>query len=109
MAQDDPSAARDQVARIRASVEKFGGFPEMGRVGQIESTREFAPPGTLFIVVYRVEAERIVIVRVLQAARSIPSPDGFQEWLVGSSASGANLPEASGRQVETARPGPPLR
>lgn len=72
IAQDNPTAARDQVIRIRAAIDKLGGFPEMGRVGRIEGTREFPPPRTPFVVVYRVEAARIVIVRVLHGRQRYP-------------------------------------
>lgn len=72
IAQDNPSAARDQVARIRAAIDKLGGFPEMGRGGRIEGTREFPPPRTPFVVIYRVNPEQIVIVRVLHGRQKYP-------------------------------------
>lgn len=72
IAQDNPTAARDQVARIRAAIDKLGGFAEMGRVGRIAGTREFPPPRTPFVVVYRIVAERLVIVRVLHGRQKYP-------------------------------------
>lgn len=72
IARDNPTAARDQVARIRATIDKLGGFPKMGRVGRIPGTREFRPPRTPFVVVYRAEGERLVIVRVLHGRQKYP-------------------------------------
>jgi toxin ParE1/3/4 len=72
IAKDNPAAARDQVARVRATINRLGEFPEMGRPGRVTGTREVSPPRTPFVVIYRVEQECIVILRVLHERQSYP-------------------------------------
>lgn len=72
IARESPLAAREQVARIRASIDKLARFPEMGREGRVTGTRELAAPRTPFVVVYRTEPERIIILRVLHGRQRYP-------------------------------------
>jgi toxin ParE1/3/4 len=48
-------------------------FPEMGRVGRIDNTREFVISKTSYIVVYRIKGDDIQVLRVLHTARLWPS------------------------------------
>jgi plasmid stabilization system protein ParE len=41
-------------------------------MGRVEGTRELVIAGTAFVVVYRVEAERVEVLAVLHAARKWP-------------------------------------
>lgn len=72
IAQDSPAAAREQVARIRRSIDQLALFPEMGREGRVTGTRELAAPRTPFVVVYRTEPGRITILRVLHGRQPYP-------------------------------------
>lgn len=72
IAQDSPAAAREQVARIRNSIDQLAQFPESGREGRVMDTRELAAPRTPFIIVYRTEPARIVILRVLHGRQNYP-------------------------------------
>ncbi len=46
--------------------------PLAGRVGRMNASREFAVAGTPYLVVYRVAADSIVIIRILHGARKWP-------------------------------------
>jgi len=72
IAQDSPAAARAQVARIRDSIAMLEAFPDTGREGRVPGTRELAAPRTPFVVVYRTEPARIVILRVLHGRQRYP-------------------------------------
>ncbi|WP_267213476.1 type II toxin-antitoxin system RelE/ParE family toxin [Chelatococcus asaccharovorans] len=72
IARDNPGAAREQVARIRRSINQLATFPDMGRPGRIEGTRELAAPRTQFVIVYRTEPQRVVILRVLHGRQKYP-------------------------------------
>ena len=69
--QSEKSAALVET-RIRREAELLSAFPLSGRVGQNPGTRERVVGRTPFILVYRVEAEQIRILRVLRGARSWP-------------------------------------
>lgn len=56
IASDSPAAAREQVARIRSSIDQLARFPEMGREGRVTGTRELAAPRTPFVVVDQASA-----------------------------------------------------
>ena len=58
IAQDSPAAARAVVERLLDSIEHLGSFPNMGRIGRDEATREWPVPRLPYIVVYEVAAER---------------------------------------------------
>ena len=59
---------------IEAAVSRLADFPESAKPGRVSGTRELVVPATPFIVVYRIEAAGIVILRVLHGARKWP-PD----------------------------------
>jgi toxin ParE1/3/4 len=60
---------------IMASVERLSDFPESARKGRVQGTRELVITDTPFIVVYRIEAAAIVILRVLHHRQSWPGPE----------------------------------
>jgi toxin ParE1/3/4 len=72
IAADSPKAAIEQGDRIESQVETLATYPEMGREGRVAGTRELVVTRTPFVVVYRVRAERIEILRVLHGARMWP-------------------------------------
>ena len=69
VARENAAAAETLVEQIFAVVERLEQYPRMGRV---EGTRELVIAGTAFVVVYRVEAERVEVLAVLHAARKWP-------------------------------------
>jgi len=69
---DSPKTAASVDSRIESQVELLGRFPELGRPGRIENTRELVVPRTPFILAYRVEENSVLILRILRGAREWP-------------------------------------
>ena len=75
---DSPQAAVTVDDRIEEQVERLLQFPEMGRTGRIEGTRELVIQHTPYIVAYRVIGKVIRVLRVLHGAQRWPEemPEG---------------------------------
>jgi toxin ParE1/3/4 len=72
IAEENPSAARKIAQIIRSAAEKLADFPDLGRTGRVQGTRELVIAGTAYIVVYaRVENE-LWLVNVLHGRRQWP-------------------------------------
>lgn len=69
---DSPRAAVAVDDRIEEQVEWLLQFPEMGRIGRLEGTRELVIQHTPYIVAYRVMGEVIRVLRVLHGAQRWP-------------------------------------
>lgn len=78
---DSPQAAVTVDDRIEEQVERLLQFPEMGRIGRIEGTRELVIQNTPYIVAYRVIGEIIRVLRVLYGAQRWPEemPEGMEQ------------------------------
>ena len=61
VAHDKPEAAERLAMRIAAIVEALRNHPHLGRVGAEPGVRELVIGGTPYVVLYRVERERVVI------------------------------------------------
>ena len=72
IAQDNPTAAVSQGDRIAEQIEILQQHPQMGRPGRKQGTRELVISRTPFIVVYRIKAKRIELLRVLHGAQQWP-------------------------------------
>lgn len=72
IAQENPLAALDQLDEIELQTNLLATQPKMGRVGRIKGTRELVISRTPFIVVYRIEGQRIEILRFLHGAQKWP-------------------------------------
>jgi plasmid stabilization system protein ParE len=72
IAKNDAVAARNAVQRIQAAVDQLAEYPSMGRIGRVPLTRELIVGGTPWIIVYRLRAEMVEIIRVLHGAQSWP-------------------------------------
>ncbi len=73
IADHDPWAAIDVGDTILAVVERLADHPAMARPGRVAGTRELVVVGTPYIVVYRIEAAAVVILRVLHGAQRWPT------------------------------------
>jgi toxin ParE1/3/4 len=69
---DSPQAAIAVDERIREQVEILAQFPQSGRLGRVEGTRELVIGRTPYIVAYRVQGGTVRILRVLHGARRWP-------------------------------------
>jgi toxin ParE1/3/4 len=72
IARESPKAAVEQGDRIESQIETLSAYPAMGRQGRVAGTRELVVSRTPFVLVYRVRAERVEILRVLHGARMWP-------------------------------------
>jgi toxin ParE1/3/4 len=70
--EDNPSVAEKQVEMILRAVEQLVDFPEMGRPGRVNGTRELVIPGTPYIVAYRLNDATVRILALLHGARRWP-------------------------------------
>ena len=67
-----PWAAIDIGDAVLAAVARLADHPVMGRPGRVAGTRELPVVGTPYVVVYRVEAAAVVVLRILHGARRWP-------------------------------------
>ena len=71
IARENPSAARSVAQRVLDAVEnKIAHFPHVGREGRMTGTREWIVRGLPYIIVYRVEADAVVVLGVFHGARN---------------------------------------
>ncbi len=73
IAQDNPLAAQQVVARIVHAVGLLASQPALGRPGRVHSTRELSVPRTRYLIPYRVRGRRIEILRAFHTSRKLPS------------------------------------
>jgi addiction module RelE/StbE family toxin len=71
-----PQAAITVDERIRVQVEALARFPESGRPGRVEGTRELVIARTPYIGAYRVAFDVVRILRVLHGAQRWPEEIG---------------------------------
>jgi toxin ParE1/3/4 len=69
---DSPRAAVAMDDRIQEHVERLRQFPETGRPGRIEGTRELVIDRTPYIAAYQIIETKVRILRVLHGARLWP-------------------------------------
>jgi toxin ParE1/3/4 len=69
VARDKPEAAERLAMRIVALVEALRNHPYLGRVGAEPGIRELVIGGTPYIVLYRVQGQRVIISTVWHAAQ----------------------------------------
>jgi addiction module RelE/StbE family toxin len=67
---EDKSAARSVVEKIYHSCLNIEIFPLAGRVGIVDSTREFVIPKTKYIIVYKVVDTRVIVIGLYHTAMS---------------------------------------
>jgi toxin ParE1/3/4 len=70
IAEDSPSAARTFMAHVKKSVSQLSKFPNSGRPGRIEGTRELIAGKHPCIIAYRARHQRVEI--VIHTARLWP-------------------------------------
>ena len=73
IAQDNPQAAQQVVARIVYAVDLLKHQPGLGRPGRVPGTRELPVANTRYLIPYRVRGQRIEILRVFHTSRKPPS------------------------------------
>jgi toxin ParE1/3/4 len=69
---ENPVAAARVDSIIEAQAEPLTEFPEMGRKGRIDGTRELVVAGLPYMLVYRIDGDYVHILRVLHTAQQWP-------------------------------------
>jgi len=69
---DDPRVAAMVDDRIAAATRRLIDFPNSGRPGRVESTRELVIARTSYIAPYRIEGDVVRILRIIHGARIWP-------------------------------------
>ena len=69
---DSPRAAIALDNRIKEQIDGLLQFPQSGRAGRVNGTRELVITGSPYIAAYRISDETIRILRVLHGARPWP-------------------------------------
>lgn len=72
IADRDPQSATKIGQRIDKAISHLATMPNMGRPGRLFGTRELAINGTPFLAVYRVQSDRIEILRILHGRQTFP-------------------------------------
>lgn len=70
---DNPSAALQVARAIYNAIAQLNTFPNRGRPGRVNGTRELLLQNLPFIVVYRVKENLVEIVRLLHGAQRWPA------------------------------------
>lgn len=75
IAEDDERAADRVIARIVQTAMMFGQFPQLGRAGLVDGTREFSVVGLPYLIVYQIASDTDVDVLTIIHTRRIYPPD----------------------------------
>jgi toxin ParE1/3/4 len=73
VARDKPEAAARLATRLVAIVETLSNHPYLGRAGAVAGLRELVVGGTPYIVLYRVQSNRVIINTVWHSAQQAKS------------------------------------
>jgi plasmid stabilization system protein ParE len=68
-----PNAAQKVAASIVRRIGDLETFPQLGRHGRVEGTRELTFASLPFVAVYEVLTEEVHVLRILHGARRWPS------------------------------------
>lgn len=71
IAERNPRAAREVVARIRSAADRLGTWPRAGHIGRARGTYEWVVVGLPYIIVYEIdeEADELAIIAVFHGAQ----------------------------------------
>lgn len=72
MAHEQPASSLEMGQRIRHAIESLAVFPDRGRIGRIQGTRELVVARSPFIAAYRVGPEFVDVLAILHGARQWP-------------------------------------
>jgi addiction module RelE/StbE family toxin len=72
ISQDNPAAAEAVVSRIADAADLLCDFPNQGRSGRVEGTRELVLADLPYIIVYRLRDQDIEILTVMHTSRRWP-------------------------------------
>lgn len=71
IAADNLNAATKVYDAIRDTIDRLASFPEMGRPGRLDGTREFPVTSLPYLVVYAITTETLNVLAILHMARDL--------------------------------------
>ena len=72
ISRDSSASADSLIERIFGAVERLQQYPQLGRAGRVDGTRELVITGTPFIVAYREHRNQVQILAVLYGSQKWP-------------------------------------
>ena len=72
IAEENPGAAARVYLRIRAATSRLADYPDLGRAGRVDRTRELVLGGLPYIVVYRIVDRQVRILAIVDTSRRWP-------------------------------------
>lgn len=72
IADRDPQSAQLNALRLDKAINRLSAMPNIGRPGRISGTRELIISGTPYLAVYRVQNNRVEILRILHGRQAFP-------------------------------------
>lgn len=69
---DKPKAAKSVLSKILEGIDQLKKFPESGKEGRVESTRELVVSTTPYFIVYRFKGNSLEILAILHSSRKWP-------------------------------------
>jgi toxin ParE1/3/4 len=75
IAQENPTAALNQLGEIERQIDLLVDHPKLGRAGRVKGKRELVVNRTPFIVVYRIVGDDIQVMNLLHGAQQWPNLD----------------------------------
>jgi toxin ParE1/3/4 len=72
ISKENPAAAYEVLAKIKASADSLELNPELGRVGRVKKTRELVIAGLPYIIPYTINKEQIRILAVMHTSKKWP-------------------------------------
>ena len=71
--EQDLQAAITMGDAIEAAIQDLVDYPQIGRLGRVPGSRELVVRGTPYVIGYRLDPSRVVILRVMHGARRWPN------------------------------------
>lgn len=68
----NPGAAIEIGDAVEAAARRLVDHPRIGRLGRVHGTRELVVGGTAYLIIYRLELDAVVILRLLHGAQRWP-------------------------------------
>lgn len=90
IAKDNPVAAEAQLRTVLQSVNTLRDFPELGKPGRVDGTREWVIPQTAYIAAYK---------RVEQTIYVLALKHGAQRWPTTFSTPNKRIPPRKSSQI----------
>ncbi len=72
IAADNPAAADRVEQRLLDAADGLSMFPNRGRTGRLEGTRELVLSGSPYLIIYQIRTDALYIVRLMHGARRWP-------------------------------------